>query len=354
MGIQALEISEFIKLAEGGRTPVLDARSESEFSHARFPGAVNLPLLNDQERIEVGTIYKKKGREEAVLTGFRLVGPRFHEIITRAKEIAPKREVLIYCWRGGMRSQIISWILQLNGFKVMLLKGGYKTYRNWVLETVSRPLNAIILGGPTGSGKTEILDQIRLLGGQVLQLEELANHKGSAFGALGKSGQPSNEHFENMIAMDCVRFDETKPVWIENESRSIGSNLLPPVIYETVRNSYLIQIRVGDDRRKKRILDEYGIFPKEILAATTEKIGKRLGPQHLKQALILLNQGDLNGWLEIVLSYYDKLYAYGSTQRPAEKCFDIDLEHTDEKDFASTILAFAQKHLSNTPTIKVQ
>ena len=352
MGITVLEIAEFIKMVEAGEMPVLDARSESEFSHARLPGALNLPLLNDDERKEVGTIYKHKGKEAAVHTGFKLVGPRFHEIITKAKELAPGKEVCLYCWRGGMRSQIIAWILQMNGFRVVILEGGYKTYRNWVLEVVNKPLRAIILGGPTGSGKTEILDQIMDLGGQVLRLEELANHRGSAFGALGKSGQPSNEHFENMIAMDWNRFDPSKPVWIENESRTIGSNLLPPSIYETIRTSDLIQIQVGDDRRKQRILEEYGIFPIDVLAATTGKIGKRLGPQHLKQALLLLEAGDIHGWLEIVLGYYDKLYAHGSTQREKDKCFDINLEDIAENEFAAKLIAFTEEQLSEKPNIK--
>ncbi len=340
-----VEIEEFIKLLHSGNIPVFDARSESEFNHAHVPGAISLPLLNDEERKEVGTTYKRNGKESAVITGFRLVGPRFHQIIKDANSLAPGKEIMIYCWRGGMRSQILAWVLQLSGFRVLVLQGGYKTFRTWALEVVNIPLKTIILGGPTGSGKTEILDHIRKLGGQVLQLEELANHRGSAFGALGKGSQPSNEQFENTIALAWNGFDESKPVWLENESRSVGSCLVPVAIYEAIRNSLLIEINIGDERRRKRILEEYGIFPVKVLAMTTEKIGKRLGPQHLKQALLFLEEGDLNGWLEIVLQYYDKLYAYGSSQRAQEKLLKLNLAETDENEFAIKIIRLMEENI---------
>ncbi len=341
------EISDFMKILTNDKVPLFDSRSESEYLHAHIPGALNLPLLNNSERQEVGTLFKEKGRDAAIQAGFRLVGPRFFEIIQKANELSPGKEVMLYCWRGGMRSQIMTWLLKINGFRVITLKGGYKAYRNLVLDIVNRPLQTIILGGPTGSGKTEILEAIKSMGEQVLQLETLANHKGSAFGGLGKGSQPSNEQFENSISMEWMRFDSNKPVWIENESRSIGSCILPHKTFALIRNSPLVEINVGIETRKKRILEEYGKFPVDILAETTRKIGKRMGPQHLKQALNFLESGDIEGWLDIVLDYYDKLYSYGTTQRNSEFCFHIDLENIPADTIPSTLIRFASEKIPN-------
>jgi tRNA 2-selenouridine synthase len=315
---------DFVKMMRSG-IPLIDTRSENEFSHASIPGAVNIPILNNSERHEVGYTYKNKGREEAVETGFRLVGPRFHEIISHTRKNIPGREVMVYCWRGGMRSQIMSWLLRMNGYRVITLKGGYKSFRNWALDIANRPLQAIILGGYTGSGKSELLKHIREKGEQVLDLEDIAEHKGSAFGALGKGEQPSNEHFENILALQWSAFDAARPVWIENESRSIGSCMLPEPLYNLMRNAPLVEIDIGIENRKKRILKEYGIFPTDVLAQTTTKIGKRLGPQHLKSALQMLAEGDMDGWLDIVLDYYDKLYGFGSSQRDHNRVAKLDL-----------------------------
>ena len=343
--MKGTEVSEFMQLLVPGKIPVIDSRSENEYSHAHIPGALNLPLLNNSERIEVGTLFRQQGREAAVQAGFRLVGPRFYEIIIKANEIAPSKEVLLYCWRGGMRSQIMTWLLQTNGFRVITLKGGYKAYRNWVADVVNRPLRSIILGGPTGSGKTEILEAMRNKGEQVLQLETLANHRGSAFGGLGKGAQPSNEQFENYISMEWRCFDASRPVWMENESRSIGSCILPLRTYSVIRDSPLIEINVGIESRKQRILEEYCQFPVEILAETTRKIGKRMGPQHMKQALLHLESGDMEAWLDIVLDYYDKQYSFGTTQRDPHKCYQIDLGDTPLPGIPEKLIQFASSKL---------
>jgi tRNA 2-selenouridine synthase len=343
MGVTGIPVEEFLNIVKAGKVPVFDVRSESEFAHAHLPGSINVPILNDGERKEVGTIYKQQGREAAVETGFRQVGPRFFDIIRKVKDQSEGREVLLYCWRGGMRSQIMAWLLQMNGYRIVTLKGGYKSFRNWVLDMMNRPLKTIVLGGPTGSGKTGILDQIKNKGAQVLPLETLANHKGSAFGALGMKPQPSNEQFENFIAMEWSSFDASLPVWVENESRTIGSCMIPEPLFNRIRTSELIEIIVGDARRKKRILDEYGIFPTEVLSEITLKISRRMGPQHARHANQLLAEGDMNGWLEIVLDYYDKLYAFGSSQRNQDKCFRIDLSDAVEDQFADKILAYSEE-----------
>ena len=356
MPSQIVDLEEFLRILEIEKIPLFDARSENEFLHSHIPGAFNLPLLRDEERKQVGTIFKNQGREAAILKGFELVGPRFHQIIKDAEKEVKERHILLYCWRGGMRSNILAWLLSVYGFHVTLLSGGYKLYRRWVANTLQTSKTVVVLGGPTGSGKTALLHQLADLNEQVIDLEHLANHKGSAFGALGLGPQPSNEHFENLLAQQWSRVDCNRPVWLENESKTIGSCILPPAIYHLIRTSPLIDIKIGDERRYTRIQNEYGIFPIHILKNTTEKIKKRLGPQHLKQANELLTNGDFRGWLEIVMSYYDKLYAFGTETRNQKMVVPLDLSAKQENTFADEIKssAYALNFFDNLQTDTIE
>jgi tRNA 2-selenouridine synthase len=346
MSQSILPITDFIDRLIDQSYTLIDARSESEYMHGHIPGALNIPLLKDDQRKIVGTIYKNHGHESAVLKGFELVGPYFHSIITEAGVKAPKKEILLYCWRGGMRSNIMSWLLTTSGFNVTKLDGGYKSFRNWVIDTCSQERDMIVLGGKTGSGKTAFLNALEKSGEQVLDLEGLANHKGSAFGALGMLPQPSNEHFENLIALKCHSFKAGMPVWIENESRSIGSNILPEKIYNLIRSSPLVQVETTDEKRMERITKEYGCFNLDVLAAITVKIQKRLGPQNMKQANELLFANDFPGWLKIILSYYDRLYNYGSTQRNPEIAEAVHISEMNEQDALQQIIITGKKILS--------
>ncbi len=253
MGFNALDISDFIRNFRQGNHVLLDARSESEFAHAHIPGAINIPILNDEERKQVGTEYKQNGRERAILLGFRLVGPRFHQIIAETASQSESNQLLIYCWRGGMRSQILAWLLSLYGFRIQLLKGGYKAFRNHALEICSQHKNFLVVGGATGSGKTELLSLLANHGEQVLDLESLAIHRGSAFGGIGLPPQPSNEYFENQIAMALMAMVPEKVIWIENESRTIGRCAIPNALFETIRQSRVIELNVPTETRKERI-----------------------------------------------------------------------------------------------------
>ncbi|MFM2136860.1 MAG: hypothetical protein RL021_2260 [Bacteroidota bacterium] len=296
--------------------PVLiDARSPSEFSHAHIPGAVNIPLLDDEHRRIVGTTYKQKGRNEAVLAGFELVGPRFADIIREAQKVAPKKHVTVYCWRGGMRSAITGWLLQTAGFSVTIRKGGYKAYRQTVLESFQQPRKVIVIGGKTGSGKTEILHQLESLGEQVVDLEGLAHHKGSAFGAIGQPPQPSNEHFENLLFERLQKMDFERPVWLENESRSIGRLKIPEGLFELMRKATVLEADVSVKMRMKRIVAEYGVFDRAELEEATLRLSKKLGGQHVKTAVEALRAGDLEKWLQVLFVYYDKTYQHGNDQR---------------------------------------
>jgi tRNA 2-selenouridine synthase len=303
---------------------LFDARSPSEFRHAHIPGAFNLPLLDDEHRIIVGTTYKQQGREAAVLKGFDLVGPKFGDLVRQAKSMTEQREITVYCWRGGMRSGILSWVLNLAGFKVTVLKGGYKAYRNRVLSTLREPRQVIIVGGKTGSGKTEVLEALRAKGEQVIDLEAIANHKGSAFGALGQEVQPSVEQSENELAKQWELIDPNRLLWLENESRSIGKVKINDAVFELMRTAPVVEVNVSIERRKQRILADYGRYSKEELAECTSKLNKRLGGLRMQEALSALQEDRMSDWLDILLQYYDKTYGHGNELRREGTIHSID------------------------------
>ena len=205
MHSQTLVIDDFLKLYRKKSPLLIDTRSEKEYEKAHIPGAVNIPILNNEHRHIVGTIYKEEGRQAAVMKGFELVGPLFKEKMEMALQLAEGREVFVYCWRGGMRSNILAWLLKMAGLRVTLLQGGYKAFRNYLLPILDVEYKIIILGGQTGSGKTEMLSLLKSAGEQVIDLEHLASHKGSAFGLLGMPEQPSQEQFENMLALELEK-----------------------------------------------------------------------------------------------------------------------------------------------------
>jgi tRNA 2-selenouridine synthase len=174
----------------------------------------------------------------------------------------------------------------------------------------------VVVGGRTGTGKTEILQHLETAKLQVIDLEKLADHKGSAFGGLGMPRQPTNEHFENRIAAQLVRFDLDRVIYIENESRQLGGNKVPDSMYNAIRNAPVIDVQMPEESRLERIVKEYGHFPPEMLAEKTRNLEKRMGPQHVKDALSLLASGNIAAWAEAVMRYYDKTYDYGMSQRP--------------------------------------
>ena len=310
-----LNAEDFIDKFESEKILLLDVRSEKEFDHAHVPYAVNIPVLNNEHRHLVGIEYKKMGREAAVVLGFKLAGPFFHEFITRASQLCSNREVMIYCWRGGMRSSIMAWILSMAGFRVSILKGGYKSFRSFILGQFLNEKKIIIIGGHTGSGKTEILSEMKKMGEQVIDLEDLANHRGSAFGRLGLKPQPSNEYFENQLGLLWRKIEADKTVWLEAESHTIGQIKIPDDIFNQLQNAPLVEVLCSHAFRKQRILSEYGSFPKKDLAECTSKLSKRLGQLRLSEALYALNDDRYDVWVDILMEYYDKTYAHSLNER---------------------------------------
>ena len=339
--LEKIDISRFLDLAE--KIPVVDVRSPSEFSSGHIPGAFNIPLFDDKERETVGIKYKKEGRSKAIIKGIELAGPNMHLKLHEAIKIAKDGKLLAHCWRGGMRSETMGWLFSLGDIDTEILERGYKAYRNYILTALSEKRKTIILGGMTGSSKTLILRHLKKRGQQVIDLEELANHKGSAFGALGQPPQPSSEHFANLLFNEWKQIDKNLPVWIEDESRNIGSVFMPDDFYNNLQDSPTIILLMKIKERLPRLMEEYSTYPPELLKESIMKISKRLGGDNTKDALDAVDKGDLAKAVEIVLKYYDKAYLYGIKRKNRKNLISVETETDDIEINAGLVLNAATK-----------
>jgi tRNA 2-selenouridine synthase len=339
--IKTINISEFFPLTNS--IPVVDVRSPGEFALGHISGAINIPMFSNDERAIVGTNYKKEGKDNAVIRGLEIVGPKLASFVKQARKISPKRKILLHCWRGGMRSQSMAWLLNTAGFDVSILEGGYKAYRTFIRAQFNNAEEIIILGGYTGSGKTDVLKEIEKNNEQFLDLEGIANHKGSAFGAIGQEAQPNNEQFENELANIWQHFDMSKPIWIEDESRQLGRCTIPDTLFEKMRDCKLVKIIVPKIVREKRLVKEYGMFEKEYLEKSVRNIERRLGGLRTQQSLDALEKGDMNKVAEITLEYYDKAYSHGNSQRKPEMVFEVEVMDDNPSATAKTVLNFVKE-----------
>jgi tRNA 2-selenouridine synthase len=318
--------------------PLIDVRSPSEYHHGHIPGSLNIPLFDDQERAKIGTTYKNEGNYPALLEGLDIVGPKMSSLVKTAKELSQKKELVLHCWRGGMRSSSMAWLLETAGFDCKIIRGGYKSYRTSVKDLSSQAFQIIILGGLTGSGKSEILRVLKEQGQQVIDLEKLANHKGSAFGALGLGTQPSTEQFENNLYEETRLMDRNQPVWIEDESKTIGSVHIPDEIYKQMREARLIKIEVPEGERVKRLITEYSMFPTEKLLDSLERIRKRFGNQNIQPAKDAISNRDFEKAVRLILEYYDRTYLYGLSKRKPSAITTVILEKIEPETNAASIL----------------
>jgi tRNA 2-selenouridine synthase len=330
LAAERIHIEPFLELAK--QYPVIDVRSPGEYLHAHIPGAFSLPLFTDEERKVVGTAYKQESREQAIKIGLDYFGPKMRSMVETAAEITDKKNelpnskcILLYCWRGGMRSGAVSWLLDMYGFKVYTLIGGYKKFRTLVLSTFKQPYPLHILGGYTGSGKTYLLHALSQQGENIIDLEALASHKGSAFGNIGLPKQPSQEMFENKLAIELrgamvnselaiiANADSQLPIhhshiWLEDESQRIGLVNIPHELWKSMRQSPVWFVEIPFEERLTHIVQEYGVLDKEKLLDAITRISQKLGSMNATTAISLLNEGKTRECFEILLRYYDKFY----------------------------------------------
>ncbi len=333
---------------------ILDVRTPAEFEKGHIPNALNLPLFSNEERAIVGTLYKHVGPEKALLQGLDFVGDKTVSFVEKATELAFKKKVTVHCWRGGKRSSSMAWLLDLAGFDVKVLHGGYKAYKRHIQsQNRIQNFNFIVLGGKTGSGKTHILKALKAIGEQVIDLENLANHKGSAFGWIGEDAQPSTEQFENDLFDQLLKLDADKRIWLENESRNIGSVNMPEVFWAKMKNSIVINIEIPFVERIQILVDEYSKSPKEELRTSFNKIKKRLGRQNLKEAEKALDENDFHKAAETALKYYDKSYQYLLENNKAPEIHMLSFDVFDPHENANTLIEFHNSISTNLSKINI-
>ncbi len=336
MAIRKIDIEAFLQLSQTHH--VLDVRSPGEYAQAHIPNAFSLPLFSDQERKKVGTAYKQQNRETAIKIGLDFFGPNMRSIVETAELITSQPAtggfdklsltnpqpvtrnpqpptVLVHCWRGGMRSAGVAWLLDLYGFNVYTLIGGYKAYRNWVLQQFVKEYSFKIIGGYTGSGKTLLLHKLKEKGNAIIDLEALAKHKGSALGGIGQGIQPRQEMFENLLAEALSGSADATEIYLEDESQRIGNMQIPMALWNTMRNSPVYFFDIPFEERLNYLTEEYSVHPKEQLVNAVTRIQKRLGGLETKNAISFLLEDDHKESFRILLKYYDKYYLKGLYNR---------------------------------------
>jgi tRNA 2-selenouridine synthase len=341
MSVQKINIELFLQLSEN--IPIADVRSPSEYKYGHIPGAVNIPLFDDKEREAVGIKYKKEGRLPAIIEGLKHSGPALVNKLEQGLKSADNGKLLVHCWRGGMRSEAMAWLFSLGDLEISVLDGGYKSYRRYITEILSEKRKMIVLGGMTGSSKTHILRTLKSSDQQILDLEHLANHKGSAFGSLGQMPQTTTEQFSNSLYNELVKLNSDFPVWVEDESRNIGSVFMPDSFYQNMQETWVIALVMDLNMRLPRLLAEYSTYPRQSLKESVMKISKRLGGDKTKDAINAIETGDFAKAIEIVLYYYDKAYLFGLKKKDSKNIIYVNTDTDDIESNAAKVLEASRK-----------
>ena len=327
---------------DNGKIEIIDVRSPSEYKIDHIPGSINIPILNDEERHQVGTTYKQVNPFKAKILGASLISKNISKFLNT--ELSNKKgswSCLIYCWRGGQRSRSLALILNEIGWRVKILKGGYKSYRKKIINelNVMPKIDFKIIQAQTGTAKTKILDSLKNLNAQVLDLEKLANHRGSLLGKEVKESQPSQKYFETLIHENLYKYNPLKPVFLESESSKIGNLHLPIKLWEKLNFSERILLRAPLEKRVEFLINEYRHLtddPSLIKPFISGMKGKYSNIK-IKHWSELIENKSWDDFVQSVLEiHYDPMYAYSEKKHFEKIIFKLNLSNLNKLSIDNT------------------
>ncbi len=339
--MKRLLVNDFLEAAKA--ETVVDVRSPAEYAQGHIPGAINLPLFTDTERALVGTLYKQEGKRPAIKKGLEIVGPKLARFITDIEHLPVQNNLLVHCWRGGMRSESMVQLFEAYGIPCALLMGGYKAYRQFSQAILEKPYSFLVITGYTGTGKTEMLAFLKQAGEQVIDLEAMAHHHGSSFGGLLTGNQPSSEHFQNLLVGQLLQLDKSKRIWLEDESFSIGQVHLPVSFFKQKQASLHIMVDVPKKHRIERLVKTYGKVPTERLFEGIEVVKKKLR-HHYKECCEALESGNAHKVVELLLTYYDRSYDVGLEKKDQQKLIRLSFSEDQPQKAAEQLLQIIKNH----------
>ena len=330
MKSKSLPIFNFLKQSVGH--VIIDVRAPVEFKKGHIANAINVPLFEDIERAEIGTLYKQQGKDIAVTRGLEIVSPKLVPFVNQVKKLSTSKKIFVYCFRGGMRSNSFAWLMNTSGLDATILEGGYKNYRNHVLNYFEREKKLVVLGGMTGSGKTDLLKNIKHDNFQIIDLEALANHKGSAFGSINEEKQNPQQVFENNLFYALNLLDEDKHILVEDESQSIGFNKIPRGFWLQMKKAPIIKLEVPFELRVQKLVQDYTTTNIEALKICIKKIEQNLGTQNANLCLNYLDENNLTEVARLTLKYYDKAYSFTYNKKTSQQIIPLVLDTMNIED----------------------
>lgn len=323
----------------------IDMRSPGEYEIGHIPKAINIPLFTNEERAEVGTIYKNIGVEEAKIKGLAIVSGKLPELVSKIRSFHKKDTVVVvYCWRGGMRSKSVVTILEIMGIHAYQLLGGYKAYRRYVLDSLGDIIlepQVGVLCGSTGVGKTILLKELEKKGAPIIDLEGLANHRGSVFGQIGLGKPATAQNFDANLLQQIRKFRKEPCILVECESRRVGNVYLPDVLYNAMQKGFKVLVTASLETRIERLIDEYtGRYNEnyDSILESLKTLSKRLGKKKTDKLVQDFSNGNIHEVVRVLLvDYYDPLYGYENSSRTE---YDLVVDADNIEQAANLILNF--------------